>query len=194
MNTAYYPQTPLQKLWLKNTHQSQLSFLAKICFLVCGVILLSALAQLSIHLPFTPIPITGQSYGVLLIALCFGSRLGTATTLTYILLGLGGLPVFADFKSGFAFPSFGYLLGMLAATYVVGILADRNWASSFFKSLLASLIGKFFIFAGGLVVLSFIVPREKLLLIGFYPFVPGLIIKSILAALSVKALSLFSSR
>jgi biotin transport system substrate-specific component len=173
------PQTLIQRIAF-NRKASQLKLL-NLALVISGVILLSALAQVSIPLPFTPVPITGQSLGVLLIALFYGSRLATSTTLSYLGLGMAGLPIFAEFKSGLVFPSAGYLVGMLAASYVVGLLADRGWTKNIGSTLLASLIGKAIIFSFGLVGLSFFVPMKSLLVMGFYPFVPGLFIKAFLA-------------
>jgi biotin transport system substrate-specific component len=174
-------QNLLQSLVL-SPYQVELNWLTQVVFVACGVLLLAALAQVAIPLPFTPVPITGQSFGVLLIALFYGRKLGTATTLSYILLGAGGLPIFAEFRSGLAFPTFGYLIGMLAATYAVGILSDRGWTRYFGVALAACLLGKVLIFAFGLAGLSFFVPAKQLLVMGLYPFLPGLVIKAVLAA------------
>lgn len=149
-----------------------------------GVIALSALAQISIPLPFTPVPITGQTFGVTLIALFYGRKLGVATVASYLAVGAAGLPVFANWASGLTVgPTMGYLFGMLVSSFIVGTLADRGFTRSFLRAYVASLFGSLFIFGFGLAVLSFFVPKEMLLVSGLIPFIPGDLIKSALAAL-----------
>src|SRR5688572_32831277 len=84
-----------------------------------GSLFIAACAQLAIPLPFTPVPITGQSFAVLLIGIFFGSRLGAATVLAYLAEGASGLPFFAEGTGGlavFAGPTGGYLIGVVFAS------------------------------------------------------------------------------
>lgn len=151
--------------------------------IVSGVFLLSLLAQMTISLPWTPVPITGQTFGVALIALLWGKKRGTTAVLSYLFLGGVGLPIFALGKSGFSFgPTFGYLVGMLAAAYVMGALADRGWTKKFFLTYLAAFLGSIIIFSFGVFVLTFFIPRDNLLMAGVIPFLPGDIIKTLLAS------------
>lgn len=148
-----------------------------------GVALISLLAQIAIPLPFTPVPITGQTFGVVLTALLWGRRRGVATVLSYMSLGGLGLPIFALGKSGFSVgPTMGYLIGMLIASYVVGTLADRGWTNKFYKTWLAAFCGSVIIFSCGLAVLSYFVPSQLLLTSGLFPFMPGDVIKTLLAS------------
>lgn len=148
-----------------------------------GVVLMSLLAQITIHLPWTPVPITGQTFGVALTALAWGRKRALTIMGTYLLIGAAGLPVFAMGGSGLTFgPTMGYLIGMVGAAAVVGTLADRGWTKTFGKALGAAFIGSFIIFSCGLAVLSFFVPKETLLVAGFYPFILGDLIKNSLAA------------
>ena len=147
-----------------------------------GVGLISLLAQVAIVLPFTPVPVTGQTFGVLLVALLWGQRLSFETILAYMLLGSAGLPLFAQFKSGLAGATSGYLLGMLVASLIVGGLADRGWGKTFTKSLLAGLIGLISVYSFGLLILSYFVPKETLMVAGLYPFLPGAAVKLLLAS------------
>lgn len=150
---------------------------------VSGVLALSLLAQMTISLPWTPVPITGQTFGVALIALLWGKKRGTATVLSYLFLGGMGLPIFAMGKSGFSLgPTFGYLVGMLVAAYLMGSLADRGWTKKFFLSYLTVLLGSLVIFSFGVFGLSFFIPRENLLVAGVLPFLPGDLIKTLLAS------------
>ncbi len=155
--------------------------------IACGVVVLSLLAQISIPLPWTPVPITGQTFGVALIALMWGFKRGFASVLSYLLLGASGLPIFASGKAGVGGPTTGYLFGMLAGALVMGTLSDRGFGGggftkSFRKALLASYLGSACVFLFGLAGLSFFIPREALLTAGLYPFLFGDLLKNTLAA------------
>jgi biotin transport system substrate-specific component len=159
--------------------------LLELAALLGGVILLTLLAQVAIPLGFTPVPITGQTFGVMLLALLWGSRRGFLVMSSYLSIGALGFPVFADGASGFGWgPTLGYLLGMYAASVVVGYLSDRGWSRTFWKAYAACAVGSLIVFASGLTVLSFFLPGsfESLLLAGLVPFIPGDIIKTTLAA------------
>ena len=95
-----------------------------------GVLALSLLAQVALPIPGSPIPVTGQTLGVLLIGTSYGATLGVTTFLTYLLIGLAGAPVFAGGAHGLSRltgATGGYLIGMLLASFVVGALAGRKW-------------------------------------------------------------------
>lgn len=147
----------------------------------CAVVILSLMAQVSIPLPFTPVPITGQTFAVSFLALMLGRKLGMASVLSYLIIGAIGLPVFASGKSGLGGPTTGYLIGMLLGTWLMGTLSDRGWTQSFGRTLIAAYIGSLCVFSFGLLVLSLFVPREGLLVAGLYPFVFGDFLKNILA-------------
>jgi biotin transport system substrate-specific component len=148
-----------------------------------GVVLLSLLAQVAIPLPWTPVPITGQTFGVALIAMLWGRARGFAVVLSYLIAGAIGLPVFAMAKSGLAFgPTFGYLLGMLVASIWMGFLADRGWTKTFLRAWLTAFSGSVIVFSFGLAVLSTFVPSESLLAFGLLPFLPGDFLKTLIAS------------
>ena len=150
---------------------------------VGGAIAISALAQVAIPLPFTPVPITGQTFGVMLISLLLGRKHALATLGLYLTLGATGLPVFAQAQFGLAWgPTLGYLIGMLAASYVVGSLADRGWAKNFLSAWAAASVGSLLVFTFGAIVLSTFVPVEQVFALGVLPFLPGDVIKNTLAA------------
>ncbi len=160
--------------------------LAKVAAFFGGVLMLSLLAQLKIVLPWTPVPITGQTFGVALLALLYGSRLSLAIFSSYLGLGFVGLPIFAGGASGlFWGPTFGYLVGMLMASWCVGKLSDRGWSRSFVKALAACYLGSTLIFLFGLIGLSFFIPFKSLFVAGVLPFMLGDFIKNVLAAWSV---------
>lgn len=161
------------------------STLTNVAVVGCAVVVLSLLAQVSIPLPFTPVPITGQTFAVSFIALMLGRTRGVAAVLTYLFVGAVGLPVFAAGKSGLGGPTTGYLIGMLIGAWLMGTLSDRGGTKSFRKALLASYVGSVCVFSCGLLVLSLFIPREGLLVAGFYPFIFGDFLKNILASMLV---------
>lgn len=148
-------------------------------------LLLVACAYVAFPLPFSPVPITGQTFGVLLVAMGLGRVRGTAIVLAYLLEGASGLPVFAGGRAGVAAvlgPTGGYLLGFLVAAYVVGWLAEKGWERTLLRSVSAMLVGYTIIFAIGLSWLARFVPASTLLTTGFMPFLPGMVVKICLAA------------
>ena len=147
-----------------------------------GVAILSLLAQISIHLPFTPVPITGQTFGVALTALLWGRKRGVATVMTYLALGGMGLPIFAFGQAGLMGPTLGYLAGMLVAAFVMGSLADLGWTKTFLKTWFAGICGSVCVFSLGLIGLSFFIPRGELLVAGLWPFLAGDLIKTLVAS------------
>lgn len=162
---------------------------------VVGVFALALLALIKIPLLFTPVPITGQTFGVALIALLFGRVRAVAIVATYLALGAAGAPIFALTKNAAGFgPTSGYLIGMLAASFVMGTLADRGWTTSYLRAWSAALVGSLITFTCGLIVLSMFVPREGLLVAGFWPFLPGDFVKTSLAAFLVSRKSLYGGK
>ncbi len=160
--------------------------LATLAVCIGGVLILSILAQLRIVLPWTPVPITGQTFGVALIALLYGSRLSLAIFSSYLGLGFIGMPIFAGGVSGMILgPTFGYLVGMLIASWCVGKLSDRGWGRRFFTALAACYVGSALIFLCGIIGLSFFMPFKSLFVAGVLPFMFGDFIKNCLAAWSV---------
>jgi biotin transport system substrate-specific component len=151
-----------------------------------GSLVIAASAQVAIPLPFTPVPITGQTFGVLLVGMALGSRRGALAVLVYLAEGALGLPVFAEFRGGLAVllgPTGGYLAGFLPAAWAVGALAERGFDRSLPRTLLAFAIGNVIIYLFGLLWLSRFVPWPGTLAAGITPFLIGDAIKAILAAL-----------
>lgn len=148
-----------------------------------GLLLLIALARMVIVLPFTPVPITGQTLGVALIALSFGRLRGAGIVLGYLALGGAGLPVFAGGASGLFYGSTsGYLAGMLIAAFVMGYLADRGWTKNFLTAWLAAIIGGVITLGCGALVLKMLMPTKSALALGVLPFLAGDVIKNLVAA------------
>lgn len=164
------------------------TFLAELPILLSFNLLLVATAYISIELPFSPVPITGQTLGVLLIAMLLGKVRGTAVVSAYLLEGIAGLPVFAGGQAGILAlvgPTGGYLIGFLVAAYCVGSLADKQFDRSYLKSVLAMTLGTAIIFFFGLLGLSrfgLASDLSVLLQLGLIPFIPGAVIKIGLAS------------
>ncbi len=159
------------------------SVLNEVIFLISGVTLLVCLAQIAIPVPWSPVPITGQTFGVTLIALSWGSVRAGSIVFAYLSLGLLGLPVFALSTGGFIWgPTIGYLVGMQIGSVAMGYLADRGFTQSFKKTLIASYCGSLIVFICGLTILSFFVPQNSLLTMGLYPFLIGDLLKNSIAS------------
>jgi biotin transport system substrate-specific component len=153
--------------------------------IVVGSMLIALAAQISIRLPFSPVPITGQTLAVLLIGALLGSRRGALSVVVYLVQGLVGLPVFASGAMGPAYlmgPTGGYLVGFIAAAYTTGRLAERGWDRDVISTSLAMLAGNAIIYVFGLVWLSVYVGKQATAL-GLAPFVLGDVIKLTLAAI-----------
>jgi biotin transport system substrate-specific component len=159
--------------------------LADFALVLLGSLVVSATAQISIHLP--QVPITGQTFGVLLVGMALGSRRGALALVAYLAEGVAGLPVFAEGKFGLATvqgPTGGYLLGFIAAAWLVGLLAERGFDRSLFTTLAAMAAGSALIYVCGVVWLQpFMGSLEDTLAAGVYPFLIGDAIKAVLAAL-----------
>jgi len=162
----------------------------RVGLVVAGSALIALAAQVSLPLPFSPVPVTGQTFAVLLIAAALGSRLGPATVALYVAEGLVGLPVFAGGAAGparLAGPTGGYLAGFVLAAFVVGLLAERGWDRRVGTCILAMLAGEVAIYALGLAWLSRFPLPVGLLEAGLLPFLAGDAYKLAAAALVLPA-------
>ncbi|MBV9790147.1 MAG: biotin transporter BioY [Chloroflexi bacterium] len=145
-------------------------------------------AQIEIRLPFTPVPITGQTLGVLLAGAALGSRRGALALVLYLIEGAIGLPVFAGGAAGFARilgPTGGYLLALPLAAGIVGSLAERGWDRRLPLAALAMIIGNLVIYLLGVSWLGLykgILGNVSMLWAGVYPFLPGDLLKIAIAA------------
>ena len=159
---------------------------------VVGASLLIALsAQVSVVLPFTPVPITGQTFGVLLTAALLGRNRGVLAVLAYLGEGLAGLPVFAGGLTAWSLtragvpvivgPTAGFLIGFVLAAFLVGWLAERGWDRSIRRTAAAMVAGNVALYIPGLLVLGVFVGADKVLALGLLPFIPGDIMKIVLA-------------
>ena len=157
------------------------------CALVVAFSLLTALAaQVVVPLPFTPVPITMQTFAVLLTGALLGARLGALTMIVYLFEGAAGLPFFSAGRGGVAHllfaPTAGYLLAYPAAAFVTGWLAERGWDRRFATAAAALALGSVVILAGGWAgLLRFASPTHAFGL-GVAPFLLGDAVKLLLAA------------
>ena len=138
-----------------------------------------------IEIPMQPVPITGQTFGVLFIAALLGANRAAAAIMSYLMVGAAGLPVFAGGAAGihvFAGPTGGYLIGFLFAAYLVGYLSERGWDQKFWYAVISMTLGTLVIFLFGVIGLVRFTGTEQVLQLGVIPFLPGAAIKVGLAA------------
>lgn len=177
-----------------------------IALVVLFSLLTAGAARISIHLPFTPVPITGQTMAVLLAGATLGSRRGAAAMVLYA-VGGSQLNMFASGSdaifhwqagsggyilgitsgsSGLVWDlaSGGYIIGFIPAAFVVGFLCERGWDTKSWI-IVAMLAGNVVLYIPGLLQLSFFVPDAKVMEYGLYPFIAGDLIKLYIAAISV---------
>jgi biotin transport system substrate-specific component len=158
-----------------------------IVLIATGALLIYLTALISIPVPGSPVPVTGQTFGVLLVGGALGFRRGLAAVLLYVLLGAVGLPVFAEGKDGVQVilgATGGYLIGFILAGGLIGRLAELGWDRNLLGALGAMIIGNGLIYAIGLPWLAAVggfSPTETLQF-GFFPFVFGDVLKLVLAA------------
>jgi biotin transport system substrate-specific component len=171
---------PTRNAWLRNL------------LLVAGGSLLLILSA-KVNVPFYPVPMTMQTFAVLVIGAAFGWRLGTATVLFYLVQGAMGLPVFAGTPEkgiGLAYmmgPTGGYLIGFAAGAFVTGWLAERSFDRSLLRLTAAMFLGHVAIFMFGTAWLGALIGYEKAWALGVAPFYLATLFKTLLAAACMKA-------
>ncbi|MHC4193724.1 MAG: biotin transporter BioY, partial [Planctomycetota bacterium] len=148
--------------------------------LIIGASLLIALSA-QVAIPLWPVPVTGQTFAVLMIAALLGSRRGCLAVLAYLAEGAAGLPVFA---MGGAMKGLtaGYLVGFVPAAYVVGLLAEKGWDRRVSTTILAMALGNIIIYTFGLLWLCCLPGIHSVFRQGLYPFIIGDLLKIALAA------------
>ena len=158
-----------------------------IALIVAGSLLIGLCAQLAIQLPFSPVPVTAQTFAVLMIGTLLGARRGSLCVLAYLVQGAAGLPVFAQGRAGLPVlisPTGGYLVGFVFAAYLVGLLAESRWDRQVGTTILAMILGNIVIYAFGLIWLCCLMGVNKTILaVGLYPFIVGDLLKIALAAI-----------
>lgn len=185
MNTATLDANPalaslaLERLGLSRDRAAHAPLLA-----IAGSLLIAACAHIAV--PMWPVPATMQTFAVLLVGATLGARVGAAAVMLYLLEGALGLPVFAPGGApGFARffgPTGGYLLGFLLAATLVGALAQRGMTRTFVRAASTMLVGTIVILTLGGAWMAAFFPQEDAFEAGFLVFLPGGVLKALLAA------------
>ena len=160
------------------------SLASNVALVVAGAAFIGLAAQVSIPLPGTPVPVTGQTFAVLLAGAAGGLWRGLASAALYAVVGLAGVPWFAGGASGLVTATFGYILGFVLAAAVVGALAERGWTRTPWRTFASMLVGSAVIYAVGVPWLKAAlgVTWAKAFSLGLTPFLVGDLLKAALAA------------
>ena len=145
---------------------------------LAGAGLIALSAQLAVRLPLSPVPVTGQTFAVLLVGALLGSARGAAAAGVYLLAGAAGLPVFANGASGLLYmlgPTGGYLAGFLPAAWLTGLLAESGWDRRMPTTAAAMLLGTAVLFLPGVLYLAVLLGLDlrTAVQVGVLPFLPG---------------------
>jgi biotin transport system substrate-specific component len=166
-----------------------LSFLPDALIVIGSSILIGLFAHISIPLPFTPVPISMQPHVVLLLAALLGSKRGALATIAFVAQGAIGMPVFAGGKAGILAlvgPTGGYILGYIAAAYIVGYLVENLKGKKISSVFFSMATGNFVIYLFGMAWLSTFVGVNKAFVLGVLPFLLGDLFKLVIAAKAFK--------
>ena len=157
-----------------------------------GTAFIAASAQVAVPLPFSPVPLTGQTLAVLLTGATLGAQLASASTMLYLAAALAGLPVFAPTEAGthitgtevLRMPTLGYVVGFIVAAFIVGKLAERGLTRSVSGTVLAMIVGNLAIYTLGLLWLQRTLSATwaDAFAWGLTPFLLGDAVKVLLAA------------
>ncbi len=156
---------------------------------VLGSIFLGLMAQIAIPLPFTPVPVTMQTFGISLLAISLGSRKAPLAVLMYLLQATIGLPVLAKGLTNPLWmigPNGGYLIGFIVSSYVVGKLIESYRGAHFLKNWLILSLNEGIILFFGAAFLGLFVGWEHAFAMGALPFIPGALLKITMAASSIQ--------
>ena len=181
MNTSYAKAETLTGAWL-----APLDWVKSVALVVAFSLFVALSAQVVVPLPFTPVPITLQTFAVLFTGALLGSRLGAAALLLYVVEGAAGLPFFRGGNGGLDYLRFsvtaGYLLSYPLAAFLTGWLAERGWDRKFLTAAAAMALGSIVILFGGWLGLLRLYSASQAFALGVAPFIVGDIVKIALAA------------
>ncbi|WP_326649931.1 MULTISPECIES: biotin transporter BioY [unclassified Streptomyces] len=154
-----------------------------IALVIGGAALTGIAAQLTVPVPGSPVPVSGQTFAALLVGTALGARRGFLSLALYAVVGMAGMPWFAEGASGYAMPSFGYILGMLLAATVVGALARRGADRSVLRTAGTMVVGSVIIYAVGVPYLALAtgMTMGQAVAAGLVPFLIGDALKAALA-------------
>ncbi|MGW7076315.1 biotin transporter BioY [Streptomyces sp. NPDC054871] len=152
-------------------------------FVLGGAALTGIAAQIAVPVPGSPVPVTGQTFAALLVGTALGARRGFLSLAVYALVGMAGMPWFAEAGSGVAAPSLGYVLGMLLAATVAGALARRGGDRSVLRTAGTMVLGSAIIYAVGVPYLAAAtgMSMTQAVAAGLTPFLIGDALKAALA-------------
>ena len=162
------------------------AMLYDIILIIGASIFIALSAQFAFNIPFSPVPVTGQTFAVLLTGALLGSRRGSLAVLAYLLEGVSGLPVYAQAQFGLVHlfgPTGGYLAGFVPAAFLTGYLVENGWGKSIFSVLAIMIVGTVVIFICGLSALKLFFGNNNVFVIGLYPYLTGAVIKIALSAI-----------
>jgi len=173
--------------------------ISNVGLLLGGTLFLSAMAQIAIPVPGSPVPVTGQTLGVLLLGTAYGATLGLSTFAFYLLMGIAGAPIFASGSHGISKltgATGGYLVGMLLASLVLGALAGRKWDQKIATVIPTMLIGTaiIFIFGVGWLHISTGQSWRWAFDKGLTPFILGEVLKIAIASTALPTLWRFAAK
>jgi len=165
-----------------------IGLLREILLLMGGAIVVAFLSK--IQLPLVPVPITGQTLGVLLAGAVLGRKRGALSMIIYLMMGAVGIPVFAGLSPGliaFTGPTAGYLIGFIPAAYLVGWFSERGWNRRPLTTVFSMIVGTIVIYITGCLGLARFTGWDQVFSLGVLPFIPGDILKIFLATLLLPA-------
>jgi len=160
------------------------AFARQVVLVLGGAAFVGLAAQVAIPLPFTPVPLTLQTFAVLLAGAALGSLRGVLAMSVYAVAGVVGVPWFAEGSSGFALASFGYILGFIVAAGIVGRIAEHGATHSAWRTAGLMIIGNLAIYSIGVTWLKYAIDSTWVtaLQLGVVPFLIGDAVKIALAA------------
>jgi len=182
-SSAFEPPRPAPRV-LADLASS--GWVAQAALVLAGAVLVGLSAQVAIPLPFTPVPLTLQTYAVLVVGGALGSARGAAALALYAVAGIAGVPWFSDGGSGLTVPTLGYIVGFIAAGAVVGRLVSGH-GTGVVRTIAAMIIGSAVIYACGVtwLALSLGIGPEEALAKGLWPFLIGDALKAAAAGVTI---------
>ena len=165
----------------------------KVALVIGGIAFLGLMAQIAVPVPGSPVPVTGQTLGALLLGSAYGASLGFTTFASYLIIGFLGAPVFASGAHGLTRitgATGGYLVGMLLASLITGYLAGRKWDQRVTTVVPTMILGDLVIFSAGLFWLhhSIHATWATTFKLGLTPFILGEVIKIAIASTAMPTL------
>ncbi len=162
------------------TRPLQRAYSLPIIQIVGASLFIALCAQISVYLPFSPVPITGQTLAVLMVGSSLGSRKGLLAVAAYIAEGMMGLPVFAGgaiSPLAFVGPTGGYITGMLAQAFLIGWFLERKDSPNWLNLIIGCVLAVTVQMAMGVLWLSHFVGWNHVMAMGLIPFIPGELVK-----------------